>query len=641
MSRLQIASRFLQLWIIASACCNVSWAQRNVEAPNDVKQVQVLSQNWTDDIAERFYHEPQGSTLIPRAWLLALEQPDSELLFLDPSHIISLGYIPQRKESHHNPDGLPLGFSYEGRFVGLTCAACHTALIRHRDTAWIIDGAPSGASLDLLLKKLALAMEQTASDDDKFERFAKRVLVDQKTGQDQLRLDLRLSWLERRGYNERNLAGQPNLAFGPGRVDAFGAILNEVSARFLHAPENTRPANAPVSFPFIWDAPHHDRVQWNGIAENEKKPLLEPLLGTKHVGALGRNIGEVLGVFGSIDPISEGTVSQFKGYPSSANKQSLIWAEETLSNLWSPTWPSELATPDPQLVKAGELLYKRNCIDCHSIIDRKDENRQVTAKLVDVKTDPQHFKNFGLGASTKFLEGRMIDFNPLKRFGATSPRGLILKHLVQRAMFYRDEKNASLFAVAIDPMEFMQNNAPDLSMAIEATIQLDGDQKVKGHFYSLDFGIVDKDQVVELITAKGEKLKADIKTLEQVVAPNLHELLRKSNPSKSAGAAYKARPLNGIWATAPYLHNGSVLTLDEILKPAKKRKPSFNLGSGQFDAVNVGFMDDGPFEFDTRVTGNSNSGHDHETNYADGKSVYEGEFSDDDRKALLAFLSTL
>ena len=28
------------------------------------------------------------------------------------------------------------------------------------------------------------------------------------------------------------------------------------------------------------------------------------------------------------------------------------------------------------------------------------------------------------------------------------------------------------------------------------------------------------------------------------------------------GLAYKARPLNGIWATPPYLHNGSVPTID-------------------------------------------------------------------------------
>ena len=35
---------------------------------------------------------------------------------------------------------------------------------------------------------------------------------------------------------------------------------------------------------------------------------------------------------------------------------------------------------------------------------------------------------------------------------------------------------------------------------------------------------------------------------------------------------YKARPLNGIWATAPFLHNGSVLTLYDLLLPADETR---------------------------------------------------------------------
>jgi hypothetical protein len=41
-------------------------------------------------------------------------------------------------------------------------------------------------------------------------------------------------------------------------------------------------------------------------------------------------------------------------------------------------------------------------------------------------------------------------------------------------------------------------------------------------------------------------------------------------PPAVAGAAYESRVLNGIWATAPYLHNGSVPNLWELLKPARR-----------------------------------------------------------------------
>jgi hypothetical protein len=68
-------------------------------------------------------------------------------------------------------------------------------------------------------------------------------------------------------------------------------------------------------------------------------------------------------------------------------------------------------------------------------------------------------------------------------------------------------------------------------------------------------------------------------------------------PPAVAGAAYESRVLNGIWATAPYLHNGSVPNLWELLKPAKHRTASFMAGSRVFDPKNVGYdADQSPFK---------------------------------------------
>jgi hypothetical protein len=80
---------------------------------------------------------------------------------------------------------------------------------------------------------------------------------------------------------------------------------------------------------------------------------------------------------------------------------------------------------------------------------------------------------------------------------------------------------------------------------------------------------------------------------------------------------YRARPLNGVWATAPYLHNGSVPDMIELLKPAAERPTTFYVGNWEFDSERLGFEWSSPFPnqflFDTRVTGNSNSGHEHGT----------------------------
>ena len=52
---------------------------------------------------------------------------------------------------------------------------------------------------------------------------------------------------------------------------------------------------------------------------------------------------------------------------------------------------------------------------------------------------------------------------------------------------------------------------------------------------------------------------------------------------------YRARPLNGVWATAPYIHNGSVPSLYWMLKPQAERPQQFCLGARDFDPRDVGF----------------------------------------------------
>ena len=91
------------------------------------------------------------------------------------------------------------------------------------------------------------------------------------------------------------------------------------------------------------------------------------------------------------------------------------------------------------------------------------------------------------------------------------------------------------------------------------------------------------------------------------------------------GAAYEARALYGIWATAPYLHNGSVPNLWELLTPAKRRKATM-VGSRVFDPKHVGYVtDQSPSKNGTFVTdpnnanGNGNGGHEFGTNLSEAE----------------------
>jgi hypothetical protein len=64
---------------------------------------------------------------------------------------------------------------------------------------------------------------------------------------------------------------------------------------------------------------------------------------------------------------------------------------------------------------------------------------------------------------------------------------------------------------------------------------------------------------------------------------------RKNCPNPGADLHYRARPLNGVWATAPYLHNGSVPSLYWMLMPAAQRPKQFCMGFRDFDPQQVGF----------------------------------------------------
>lgn len=99
---------------------------------------------------------------------------------------------------------------------------------------------------------------------------------------------------------------------------------------------------------------------------------------------------------------------------------------------------------------------------------------------------------------------------------------------------------------------------------------------------------------------------------------------------------YANHPLDGIWLRAPYLHNGSVPTLRDLLDPPEQRRTVFYRGNDVFDQQKVGFVVDVPAEggqtftrYDTAVPGNGNGGH-----------VYGTTLPDADKQAIVEYMKT-
>jgi uncharacterized protein (DUF2235 family) len=110
-----------------------------------------------------------------------------------------------------------------------------------------------------------------------------------------------------------------------------------------------------------------------------------------------------------------------------------------------------------------------------------------------------------------------------------------------------------------------------------------------------------------------------------------------------APLAYKARPHDGIWATPPYLHNGSVPNLFALLSPVSERPKVFYLGNKQYDPLKLGLNLDplkGASKFRTDLPGNSNAGHEFNDG-PKGNGVIGRKLSEEERMQIIEYLKTL
>ncbi len=269
---------------------------------------------------------------------------------------------------------------------------------------------------------------------------------------------------------------------------------------------------------------------------------------------LSRNIGQAQGVFGKTD--LKGTTPSFA---TSANLVALRDDETWLGDLKPPRWPAALGPIDTARAEKGRDLFVANCADCHNappfeMTEAKDNLmgeafiKVGATPLDEVGTDPLY---------NRALLGRWVETGPL----------------------------AALFQ---------------------------GQKAVPAAIY---FGGIVRTATVALLKQAGET-DATIPQFMRMRPATHPDCGTTGQPCAYVppghGAALKAGPLLGIWATGPYLHNGSVRTVYELLSPPAERATSFWVGDRTLDPEHLGFADTetpGAFRFDTSVPGNGAQGH--------------------------------
>ena len=537
---------------------------------------------------------------MPYDWFVALEVSDGTDSFAT-QRLIELGYLPNTN-GENNPDHLPVGFvrdinviDSDKQYIGMNCAACHTNQIEFNGKTFQIDGAPALADMLGMLTGIEASLQATLDDSEKFERFKQKVLGGNASFLTTRRLK---KDVEAFLADWKTFVKNSNHPWGRGRLDAFGMIFNRVASIDLDIPQNSRIPDAPVSYPFLWGTSFQNRVQWNGSAPNEND-----------IERLGRNVGEVLGVFAQAEFRSFEFLDVDRPARTSAKRLNQVKMENYLKELWSPEWPEHFGKLDEAKVEKGKMLYEHHCLDCHAIVPRREQQNPleiVMTPVSEVKTDP--LMAYNAAAYTVATGNLKTIFDGRRRV----PRAEMLQKLVRLSLIspYRDVAGRRSL---LD--KFSQDD-------------LFGPHEISAFLKELN---IEKVVATGLVDRLEEKLEKYYKDLRKTVRMKLKQVPSAAEAPDTL--AYKAGPLAGIWATAPYLHNGSVPNLYELLLPSNERSKKFYVGNKKFDPKHVGFETTeapGTTLVDTSEPGNSNSGHD----------MY-GEFNEDERWALVEYMKSL
>jgi len=578
----------LAVVVIGSYAINKLRPKYTVTVPDysEPKQLVELSQGWSDVQRSQYHHTPQGSKLLPYAWFVVLEQPCFNLTacekFSDPKYLSRFGFLAGKQDAKLNPAGLPVGFAYQENF---------------HDPITNMDYPAVG-----------LTCSACHTGELHYGQYAVRVegapaMIE--VAQFQKALGLALGFTQkipfRYGRFERNVLGpnateEEKVKFKQSFTEFMKKAMAEKDATeeayvnqagFSRTDALTRIGNQV----FAVDMNYFGKENLSTSSAPVRFPQIWDApwfnwvqYNSSIADPMARNIGEALGVR-AVAKLYGPNAADFEN---SVNMEGLEAVEQLLrgpgpfEGLSSPKWPAVFPALDKAKVTKGAELYQQHCVGCHL--------PNIPELVADLHSaQPHHWWKNGVGKSfVKVIE------TPVDKIG-TDPHEA--QDFITRTADTRDLKKG----------------------VVSAAAGLDLITREIGNRYYDKMGFPPE------------------KRLEW---NGFHD---PSEVSVRAPAVYKARPLNGIWAVAPYLHNGSVPNLYALLSPQTERPSTFWLGSKEFDPVKVGYDFSelkGGYLFKTDVPGNANSGHEFKDG-PKGKGVIGPSLSPDDRWALIEYMKSM
>ncbi len=532
-----------------------------------------LDQGWSETQRQAYYHTPQGTELFGMRyrWLLALERPIGTQHIAAPEHLARFRFLTN--DDAANPDHLPVGF------------AKHFNPQTGEEMLDVTCAACHTAQLNY--QGRGVRIDGGPAPHDFFKFFTEVVESEFVT----YYWPPKFNRFARKVLGVRYPEGKEQL-----RAEFWKMLSGFLSEGFTEWYHHLYPTadgfgrtdalgrinnqlfatrlDTPKNY-HVMNAPVHmphlwDIWRFDWVQWNGS--VRQPMM---------RNIGEALGVRAPVELIAGGGLPLPPSFKSTVRVRDLRCIESTLTHLQPPKWPEEIFGPiDRAKAERGHDVYQQHCAGCHAPHSPKP------------CAAPPH---------------GCPDAQPLCCPGTDCvAANEWCMPLIPLTVLGTDPTAASNFA----------NWFADAS-------KLDpGNPKLR----HLSAG-----EGLAYVANRVKDLKYDELGLDAEQRKVFDGFGRKSEVQ--APLAYKARPLDGVWAVAPYLHNGSVPTLYQLLLPPEQRDTIFYAGNLEFDPQYVGFRSErfpGGFKLDTRLTGNSNAGH-----------AYGAALSDDERWAVIEYLKIL
>jgi hypothetical protein len=292
---------------------------------------------------------------------------------------------------------------------------------------------------------------------------------------------------------------------------------------------------------------------------------------------ISRGIGESVIVFGELK------LDQNLKFESSVSIPEIDNMYDALAELKPPQWPEEIfgKIDQSKAARGAKLFVSEGCAKCHANkppYPMTEPNmhgqrfiRTMNIPLQEIGTDPVYAVEFLKRTATKSIAAPLFKGTMFEESDSMPAAILFLKGL---AVFTE--------------YEFAQ---------LKSTPE-------------------------QILSYSGNREPVQVPMTPEAVEATMKQL-----------TGYKSQPLAGVWSTAPYLHNGSVSSLYELLLPPEKRAKTFFVGNREFDPGKVGYRSkeaEDLFEFETSIPANSNSGHEYGT-----------KLSDEQRWDLVEYLKTL